>query len=94
MTGGMAFIYDPNNEFENYVNQSSVIWLTPETDHWKNCLTDLIKDHFKETKSGIAEKILNNIDEEINKFKQVCPKEMINKLSNPLSLKKNFLEAI
>jgi len=94
MTGGMAFIYDPNNEFENYVNQSSVIWLTPETDHWKNNLINLIKEHFKETESKIAKRILDNLDEEIKKFKQVCPKEMINKLSNPLSLKKKILEAI
>ena len=38
MTGGMAFIYDPNQEFENYVNPNSVIWQTPETDYWKNYL--------------------------------------------------------
>ena len=29
MTGGMAFIYDPNQEFENYVNPNSVIWQLP-----------------------------------------------------------------
>ena len=94
MTGGMAFVYDPNNEFENYVNPSSVIWLTPETDYWKKCLLDLVRDHFKETESAIAKKILKSFDEEIKKIKQVCPKEMIDKLSNPLSLKKDFLEAI
>jgi len=38
MTGGMAFVYDPNQEFENYVNPSSVIWQIPETDYWKNYL--------------------------------------------------------
>ena len=32
MTGGMAFIYDPDQEFENYVNSSSVTWQIPETD--------------------------------------------------------------
>ena len=94
MTGGMAFVYDPNNEFENYVNPSSVIWLTPETDYWKKCLLDLVSDHFKETESAIAKKILKSFDEEIKKIKQVCPKEMIDKLTNPLSLKKDFLKAI
>ena len=94
MTGGMAFVYDPNNEFENYVNPSSVIWLTPETDYWKKCLLDLVRDHFKETESAIAKKILKSFDEEIKKIKQVCPKEMIDKLTNPLSLKKDFLKAI
>jgi glutamate synthase (NADPH/NADH) large chain len=94
MTGGMAFVYDPNNEFENYVNPSSVIWLTPETDYWKKCLLDLVRDHFKETESAVAKKILESFDEEIKKIKQVCPKEMIDKLTNPLSLKKDFLKAI
>jgi glutamate synthase (NADPH/NADH) large chain len=60
MTGGMAFIYDPNQEFENYVNPSSVIWQTPETDYWKNYLKKLINEHYKETQSKIASKILEN----------------------------------
>ena len=36
MTGGMAFIYDPNNDFEKKVNPETVIWQTPETDYWIN----------------------------------------------------------
>ena len=32
MTGGMAFIYDPNKKFENYVNPQSVIWQGVEID--------------------------------------------------------------
>ena len=59
MTGGMAFIYDPTNEFENYVNAASVVWQKPETNYWKNYLKSLIQEHFKETNSQIAEKILN-----------------------------------
>ena len=68
MTGGMAFIYDPNQEFENYVNPNSVIWQVPETDYWKNYLKNLISEHFKETQSKIAEKILENFDDEVKKF--------------------------
>ena len=26
MTGGMAFIYDEKNEFENFANPASIIW--------------------------------------------------------------------
>jgi glutamate synthase (NADPH/NADH) large chain len=58
MTGGMAFIYDPNQEFESYLNLNSVIWQMPETDYWKNYLKKLIGEHYKETQSKIAEKIL------------------------------------
>ena len=94
MTGGMAFIYDPKNEFENYVNSNSVIWQEPETDYWKSHLKSLIDEHQKETQSKIALKILNNFDNEIKKFIQVCPKEMLDKLSHPLTLKTNISKAI
>ena len=94
MTGGMAFIYDPNQEFENYVNTNSVVWQTPETNYWKNYLRELINEHFKETESKIANKIIENFETEVLKFKQVCPKEMLDKLENSLSLKTNTLKAV
>ena len=94
MTGGMAFIYDQNSEFENYVNSNSVIWQEPETNYWRNYLKDLITEHHAETQSQIAYEILENFDKEIKNFKQVCPKEMIDKLSNPLTLKKNISKVV
>ena len=94
MTGGMAFVYDKKNEFENYVNLNSVVWQTPETEYWKNFLKNLIKEHFQETKSETAKKILDNFEKEIKFFKQVCPKEMLDKLSNPISLKNRISKAV
>jgi len=94
MTGGMSFIYDPNKEFENYVNPSSVIWQIPETDYWKNYLKRLINEHYKETQSKIANKILENYNSEVKNFKQVCPKEMLDKLLNPLTSKPKISKAI
>ena len=94
MTGGMAFVYDPIQEFKNYVNPETVTWIMPETDYWKNYLKNLINEHFKETKSKIAEKILLNFDKESKKFQQVCPKEMLDKLKNPLTLKLETLKAV
>jgi len=94
MTGGMAFIYDVNNEFKNYVNPNSVIWQKPETPYWKNCLKNLVNEHFIETDSAVAKKILKNFNKEIENFYQVCPKEMLDKLLNPISLKKIISKAI
>ncbi len=94
MTGGMAFIYDPNEEFENYVNSSSVIWQKIETDFWKNYLKKLIEEHFKETQSNIASKILEKYSNEVKNFKQVCPKEMLDKLLNPITTKAKILKAV
>jgi len=94
MTGGMAFVYDPFQEFESYVNSNSVIWQMPETDYWKNYLKKIIEEHYKETQSGIASEILKNYNVEVKKFKQVCPREMLDKLSNPLSLKTKVSKAV
>ena len=92
MTGGMAFIYNPNNEFEKKANPESIVWQCPETEYWKDCLKDLIQEHFNETNSNLSKKIVENFDKEILNFIQVCPKEMLDKLENPISLKPNIKE--
>ena len=94
MTGGMVFVYDANNNFEKKVNPESVIWQRPETDYWINFLKNLILNHSKETDSIFAKNLINNFDNEIENFFQVCPKEMLDKLDNPISLNKNLSVAI
>ena len=86
MTGGMAFIYDKSKEFEKKVNPESVVWQDVETDYWGNFLKKLVLEHSQETGSLISKNIINNFDKEIQNFVQVCPKEMINKLDNPITL--------
>ena len=88
MTGGMAFIYDPENQFDKKVNPESVVWQTPETKFWIERLRKLIQEHAIETNSTISKKIVENFENEINNFVQVCPKEMLDKLENPISNKK------
>ena len=39
------------------------------------------------TNSQKAKEIIDNFDEELRYFKQVCPIEMLDKLDNPISLK-------
>ncbi len=92
MTGGMAFIYDISKEFEKKVNSETVIWQGVETDFWKNYLKMLVLEHLNETNSELSKKIMSNFDGEVKHFIQVCPKEMINKLDNPLSLNSKIKE--
>ena len=79
-------IYDKENNFENFVNPSSIIWQNVETKYWKSYLQEKLKDFFNETNSMIAGKILNNFELELKYFKQVCPIEMLDKLENPITL--------
>ena len=87
MTGGMAFVYDKNNNFENYVNPTSIVWQAIETEYWKKYLKDNLKDYFEETESVVARNILENFEIELKNFKQICPIEMLDKLDNPITLK-------
>ena len=93
MTGGMAFIYDDNNTFENFANPTSIIWQEVETDYWKKFLKENLNTFVNETNSKIAKKILNDFDNELKKFKQICPIEMLDKLDNPISLKPHIKKA-
>ena len=49
-------------------------------------LKKLISEHNTETESPLSKNIIANFDNEINNFIQVCPKEMVNKLENPITL--------
>ena len=94
MTGGIAFVYDPKNIFENYVNSTSVIWQKPETKYWKERLKSLLEEYNSETGSKISKYILENFSKEVENFKQICPIEMLDKLENPITLRKEKQKAI
>ena len=88
----MAFIYDKSKEFEKKVNSESVIWQSVETKHWIGFLKKLVLEHSQETDSSVSKNIIANFDEEIKNFIQVCPKEMLNKLENPITFKSKIKE--
>ena len=88
MTGGMAFVYDKDYEFEKRVNPETVVWERPATDYWVELLKNFLKNHYENTKSKHSKYILENFDNEIDYFFQICPKEMLDKLKHPISNKK------
>jgi len=85
MTGGMAFVYDADGLFERHINPDSVIWQRVETAHWQNVLRGLVEEHRLETGSVLATQMLAQWDRELDNFWQVVPKEMIDRLTQPLS---------
>ena len=93
MTGGMAFIYDEKNEFENFANPASIIWQSVETDYWRKFLKESIEDFKFKTSSKKAKRILENFQNELKNFKQVCPIEMLDKLDNPITLRSHTKKA-
>ena len=84
MTGGMAFIYDVEGTFGDVVNDGSILYQRIETQHWDEVCRSLIEEHVAETDSGFARTILDNWDRERGNFWQIVPKEIVDKLENPI----------
>jgi len=85
MSGGMAFIYDPQNLAPVRINPDYVIWQRIQVDHYADLLKDLVEEHVRETQSRFAQRLLVTWDREIGHFWQIVPKEMLDKLEIPVT---------
>ncbi len=85
MTGGMAFLYDRDAELDLRLNGETVIAAPVGSEHWEALLRGLVARHLAETGSPRAAEILRNWGESLLLFRQIVPKEMLNRLSHPLS---------
>ena len=84
MTGGMAFVYDESGLFEERLNRDMVTALRIQTDYWESVCKLLIGEHVQETASMFAENLLNDWHREKNRFWQIVPTGMIDKLDHPV----------
>jgi glutamate synthase (NADPH/NADH) large chain len=84
MTGGMAFVHDLDERFGTMVNPAGVVWRRLGSLHWEGQLLDLIAEHARETGSPFAEDLLRDWDRRRGQFWQICPKEMLDRLEQPL----------
>ena len=85
MTGGMAYLYDPDGRAETLMNKETLVTCPVTVDHWEQQLKGLVERHVAETDSRKARDILQHWDLEKGNFLQICPKEMLQHLSHPLS---------
>ena len=85
MTGGMAYVYDPDGQFEGQINPETLELHRLEEDHWKDELKALLESHLGYTNSPQAARILTNWDREIGKFWHVVPSEIVKTLPHPLT---------
>ncbi len=85
MTGGMAYLYDPEGKAEGVMNLETLVTCPVTVAHWEDQLKGLIERHLAETGSAKARDILQHWDVEKANFLQVCPKEMLVHIPHPLS---------
>ncbi|MGF1447597.1 MAG: glutamate synthase large subunit [Pikeienuella sp.] len=85
MTGGMAFVYDAPGTFERRINPETLLVQRIESRFWAELLKGLIREHGNQTESVRAAELLRVWDEALPRFWQICPKEMVSRLTYPLS---------
>jgi glutamate synthase (NADPH) large chain len=90
MSGGIAYVYDPEKKFAQYCNMELVDFDPLEYDD-VNTLKGLIENHYNYTGSDIAEKILKGWNKAFDSFIKVMPREYKAAL---LKSKSNFKEAV
>ena len=84
MSGGMAFVYDPQERFQKVVNPDSVGWYRVTSPHWEAELKDMVQNHYDRTGSHRALTILDQWEAEVGRFWQVVPHEMYDRLDHPV----------
>lgn len=92
-TGGVAFVYDPENMFHLRVNPDTLVWQRVGSAYWEEALRDLVSAHATETNSRYARLLLHDWDREVTRFWQVVPKEYVKYLARPLSEEAETLRA-
>ena len=73
MSGGIAYVYDPKNNFKKNCNMSTFDLEKLVINEDKEELKTLITNHHRYTKSDVAKKILSNWNNELANFKKVMP---------------------
>lgn len=75
MSGGIAYVYNPDGDFDYYCNMEMVELSLIEDISDIRELNDLISNHYKHTSSPLAKRLLDNWINEVNSFIKVTPIE-------------------
>ncbi len=73
MSGGLAFVWDPEGTFEQRVNPSMLDQLEELTSEDQEELRALLEEHAQRTESTVAQGILDRFDEAVSEFVKIFP---------------------
>ncbi len=85
MTGGMAFVFDPEARFERMVNPGTLVWRRLASAHWEGVLKAQIEAHVRHTNSALGAELLADWARAKAAFWHVVPQEMLARLAHKLS---------
>ena len=72
MSGGMAYVFDPDTDFKSKLN-TEMVDIEPMTDEDREKLQGLIAAHKEETGSPVAQRLLDDWDRAVEQFTKVMP---------------------
>ena len=84
MTGGMAFVHDPEGVFASRANPDTIVWRRVATARWEGVLHDLVAEHATRTDSKWSRGLLDDWARAMADFWHVVPREMLDRLPHPL----------
>jgi glutamate synthase (NADPH/NADH) large chain len=84
-TGGMAFLYDPEREFESRMNPDTLTWQRVGSAFWESRLRGLVERHVQETNSRYAAMLLHDWEQTLSHIWQVVPKDYVRYLPHALT---------
>jgi len=91
MSGGIAYVFDEKKTFRKKCNAETLNLLKVEEDNDIRQLRELIENHYNATLSPLAQRILEDWEEQLPKFIKVFPEEYRQAL---IRLEKEKLETI
>jgi glutamate synthase domain-containing protein 3 len=74
MSGGIAYVYDPDSSFKERCNLDMVELEKIQEDD-RDTIYHLLSNHFKYTQSAKAKMVLDDLRRELKKFVRVMPIE-------------------
>ncbi len=74
MSGGIAYVHDPEGDFGSRVN-FDMVSIDELDDDDRAFLHEVVEEHRRETGSAVADELLGDWDNELNNFAKIMPKD-------------------
>jgi len=87
MSGGVAYVYDPDNQFPSKCNLGMIGLEAISTKEESDLLRSYVQEHHSSTRSTVADELLQTWESSVSKFVKVMPHDYKKVLVEQAALK-------